>query len=47
MRLMAEAVLADGHRQIGMIAADMATNDRARDRAIGVRDALKAAGVPG
>ena len=44
-RLMAERVLACGHRNIAMIAGITQFNDRAADRVAGVRDALAAAGL--
>lgn len=44
-RAIAERVLAQGHRQIAMIAGIMRDNDRAAARVQGVRDALGAAGV--
>ena len=40
MRALAQEVLARGHRQIGFITADISSNDRARDRVFGVKDAL-------
>jgi LacI family transcriptional regulator len=42
---MAEVVIAEGHRDIGMIAGVTAGNDRARARLAGVRDALASAGL--
>ncbi|MEM6303268.1 MAG: LacI family DNA-binding transcriptional regulator [Pseudomonadota bacterium] len=45
MRGLAEVVLGKGHRRLGMISAPTATNDRARQRVAGVRDAMAAAGL--
>lgn len=42
MAELTHAVLEMGHRRIGLISARTATNDRARDRLEGVRDALQA-----
>lgn len=43
---LARAVLARGHRRLGLISAPTASNDRARERAAGVRAALAGAGLP-
>jgi LacI family transcriptional regulator len=45
MRDLARAVIAAGHRRIGMITAETAANDRARDRVEGVRSAMAEAGL--
>jgi LacI family transcriptional regulator len=42
---LAQEVLQLGHRNIGMISAHAAGNDRARDRIAGVRDALRDCGL--
>lgn len=42
---LAARVLALGHRHVGVISAERAHNDRARDRARGVADAMAAAGL--
>ena len=42
MRAMADAVLAEGHRQLGLITAPTAGNDRAAGRQQGIRDAMAA-----
>jgi LacI family transcriptional regulator len=41
----ADYLLALGHRKIAMIAGETLRNDRARERVIGVREALAAAGI--
>lgn len=46
MRVLATKSLALGHRYVGLITAPLATNDRARGRAAGVRDAIREAGLP-
>jgi len=43
---LARRVLSFGHRRIGMISADTGSNDRARDRVTGARQALAEAGLP-
>ncbi len=45
MRDMASEVLARGHRRLGFISADTVSNDRARDRVSGAKDAMKEAGL--
>lgn len=45
MRAMAEQVLAQGHRRIAMISATQADNDRARERVLGVKEAMAEIGV--
>ncbi|MEM9498939.1 MAG: LacI family DNA-binding transcriptional regulator [Pseudomonadota bacterium] len=45
MRALAEAVIAQGHTRIGMIAGLSAGNDRARNRLQGARDAVRRAGL--
>ena len=45
MTRLAEAVLAQGHRRIGVVSAQTAANDRARDRVEGVRMAARSAGL--
>lgn len=42
---LAARVIAFGHRRIGVVSAERATNDRARERVEGVRAALAAAGL--
>jgi LacI family transcriptional regulator len=42
---LAREVLAKGHRQIGMISAPIAANDRARDRVRGVQQTMAEAGL--
>ena len=42
---LATHVIGLGHRNIGYIAANTATNDRARDRVTGARDAMEQAGL--
>ncbi|HEX5631611.1 MAG TPA: LacI family DNA-binding transcriptional regulator [Gemmatimonadales bacterium] len=44
-RIVAEHLLALGHRRVGMVAGLIAGNDRASARLAGVRDALAAAGL--
>jgi len=46
MQALTEAVIAQGHRRIGVISADTASNDRARERVAGVRAALARTGLP-
>jgi LacI family transcriptional regulator len=46
MEALARAVIERGHRRIGVISAETAANDRARDRVLGVRRALRSAGLP-
>ncbi len=43
---LARQVLGHGHRRLGMISAPVASNDRARGRAAGVRLAMAEAGLP-
>jgi LacI family transcriptional regulator len=45
MRALAEEVIGLGHRRIAIISAAVTSNDRARERVAGVRDALAAAGI--
>ena len=45
MRALADEVIARGHRDIAVISAATASNDRARLRVTGVKDALAAAGL--
>lgn len=45
MRALTETVLAQGHRNIAVISAPQAANDRARERVRGVFDAVAAAGI--
>ena len=45
MRGLAQLVIGKGHRRIGFISADMASNDRARERLRGVKDAMADAGI--
>jgi LacI family transcriptional regulator len=45
MRRLAETVLDQGHRCLGVISAETAANDRARDRVAGIRAAAAAAGL--
>jgi LacI family transcriptional regulator len=44
MRTLAEAVLAQGHTQLGYISADTTQNDRARARLAGINEAIQTAG---
>ncbi len=46
MGALASQVLDIGHRQLGMISAETAANDRARDRVTAVREVLQARGLP-
>ena len=46
MKALAEKVLDFGHRRLGFISAERDSNDRARARVEGVRDALRARGLP-
>ncbi|MEJ8472758.1 LacI family DNA-binding transcriptional regulator [Roseibium algae] len=45
MKNLAMVVLAQGHKTLGYISAHTASNDRARDRITGIRDALLEAGL--
>ncbi len=45
LRTMADHVIGLGHRQLGFISAPQATNDRARERVLGAKDALEAHGL--
>ena len=45
MKELAEAVIAKGHRSIGVISADQKSNDRAAQRVLGIRDAMADAGL--
>ena len=45
MQALAAQVIGLGHRQIGVISAAQASNDRARERVAGVRAAMQAAGL--
>ena len=45
MAALAHEVITRGHRDIGVISAERAENDRARDRVEGVRDAMAANGL--
>ena len=45
MKTLAAEVLKYGHKRLGYITADTAANDRARDRVVGVKDALGDAGL--
>ncbi|MEH6644080.1 LacI family DNA-binding transcriptional regulator [Sulfitobacter sp.] len=46
MRLLAEEVIARGHRRIGVISATVKGNDRASERLEGIKDAASAHGIP-
>ncbi|UWR27560.1 LacI family DNA-binding transcriptional regulator [Sulfitobacter sp. S223] len=46
MRLLAEEVIARGHKRIGVISAIVKGNDRASERLEGIKDAAKALGIP-
>lgn len=46
MQRLTEVILEKGHRQIGVISAQRASNDRARQRVEGVTAAAKAQGLP-
>jgi len=46
MGALASEVLDRGHRQIGVISAETAANDRARNRVAAVRGAMRARGLP-
>jgi len=46
MKELAKIVIARGHRKIAAISAPQATNDRARNRILGIRDAMTAEGIP-
>ncbi|WP_247646218.1 LacI family DNA-binding transcriptional regulator [Labrenzia sp. VG12] len=45
MRALADLVLERGHRSIACISAETVANDRARDRVLGIRQAMEAAGL--
>lgn len=45
MRDLTQEVLKRGHRNLALISADVAMNDRARDRLEGIQDAMRAAGL--
>jgi LacI family transcriptional regulator len=45
MARLAEIVIAHGHRRLGVISAETASNDRARDRVAGIRSAMAASGL--
>lgn len=45
MRALAREILGMGHRSLGLITAETASNDRARGRLLGVRDAMKESGL--
>lgn len=45
MRDLAHEVLRRGHRRIALISAEVALNDRARERLVGIRDAMQGAGL--
>ncbi|QDG79361.1 LacI family DNA-binding transcriptional regulator [Labrenzia sp. PHM005] len=45
MKALANEVIAKGHRTLGYISAETATNDRARERVEGVWDAMRAADI--
>ncbi|MBD3677328.1 MAG: LacI family DNA-binding transcriptional regulator [Rhodobacteraceae bacterium] len=46
MKALAGAVVARGHRHIGVISAVTASNDRARDRVSGIKEVLAEEGLP-
>ncbi|MDU8911585.1 LacI family DNA-binding transcriptional regulator [Aestuariicoccus sp. MJ-SS9] len=46
MRALADRVIGLGHRNLGLISAEIASNDRARARRDGILDAMAAAGLP-
>ena len=46
MRALVREVLDHGHRRLGVISAETATNDRARDRVAAVREVMQARGLP-
>lgn len=46
MKALAEVVLSKGHRVIASISAEQASNDRARNRILGIRDAMEENGIP-
>lgn len=46
MRLLAEEVIARGHKRIGVISATVKGNDRASERLEGIKDAASAHGIP-
>ncbi|MDB4246047.1 LacI family DNA-binding transcriptional regulator [bacterium] len=45
MGMMAKAVLAQGHRQLALISASSASNDRAEERLAGIKSAMQANGL--
>lgn len=45
MKDLASAVIAKGHRHIGVISAEQKSNDRAAQRVLGIRDAMTDAGL--
>ncbi|WP_298813070.1 LacI family DNA-binding transcriptional regulator [uncultured Roseibium sp.] len=45
MHELADLVMGAGHKRIGCISADTVSNDRARERAQGIRDSMSAAGL--
>lgn len=45
MRAMANAVISQGHTRIAAISARQSDNDRARERVVGVREAMREAGL--
>lgn len=45
MRALAQEVLQRGHRRLAMISAEIAMNDRARGRLLGIQDAMRDAGL--
>ena len=47
MRTLVQSVIGMGHRQLAVISAETASNDRARARVHGVRDAMDEAGLSG
>ena len=46
MRVLAREVVALGHRHVGVISATTGSNDRARERVAGVREAMVESGLP-
>lgn len=45
MKALAEEVISRGHKSIGVISAEQESNDRARERVTGIRDAMKENGI--
>lgn len=46
MKALAEIVISKGHHAIAVISAEQASNDRARNRILGIRDAMEENGIP-